>query len=181
MDLSVYEKDGTLYQKLRSLSHYTGPHPWRYLDYERVEPPVLLTDLNFDGIDDIRVDYETIRCGAFAAFLWNEEEQRFIEEPTFSQIKRPYPMDDIIWGCCSTGASNTNFSAYTYTQEAGYQPLRHLSVDFIYSAEGEYQIIYTEYYYENGELTKTVETDEDLTKSNFWWDYVEYTNQNIWG
>lgn len=186
MDLSVYEKDGTLYQKLRSLSDYTGPHPWWHLDFEaeygrKVDPPVLLTDLNFDGIDDIRVDYETIRCGAYAAFLWDEEEERFIEEPTFSQIKRPYPMDGIVWGCCSSGASNTNFSAYSYSREAGYQLLRFLNVDTIYLSDGEYGVLYTEDRYENGELVDTVETEEDLTQSDFWKDYVEYTYQNIWG
>lgn len=181
MDLSVYEKDGTLYQKLRSCSHYTGPHPWNYLNYDRIAPPVLLTDLNFDGMDDIRVDYETIRCGAYAAFLWDEEEERFIEEPTFSQIKRPYPMDGIVWGCCSSGASNTNFSAYSYSREAGYQLLRFLNVDTIYLSDGEYGVLYTEDRYENGELVDTVETEEDLTQSDFWKDYVEYTYQNIWG
>lgn len=182
MDLSVYGKDGTLYQKLRSCSHYTGPHPWDYLKYDgRIAPPVLLADLNFDGIDDIRVDYETIRCGAYAAFLWDEEGERFIEEPTFSQIKRPYPMDGIVWGCCSSGASNTNFSAYSYSREAGYQLLRFLNVDTIYLSDGEYGVLYTEDRYENGELVDTVETGEDLTQSDFWKDYVEYTYQNIWG
>lgn len=186
MDLSVYEKDGTLYQKLRSLSDYTGPHPWWHLDFEaeygrKVDPPVLLTDLNFDGIDDIRVDYETIRHGAFAAFLWNEEEQRFIEEPTYTKISAAHPMNGLVFGHGSSGASNTYYSAYSYDPEVGYQLIRFLNIEIIYLPDNEYQPLYTEWYYENGELTDTVETEEDLSQSDFWREYVEYCDEYVWG
>lgn len=176
MDLSVYEKDGALYQKLRSCSDYTPPHPWWHLDNEGIDPPVLLTDLNFDGIDDIRVDYETIRCGAYAAFLWDEEEGRFVEEPTFAKIKRPYPMDGMIFGRCSGGAAHLYYDAYSYSRESGYQLLRSLYLD---SSGGE-QMLYIESRYENGELVDTFESLEDLRQNDFWKNYVEPSGFYIW-
>lgn len=176
MDLSVYEKDETLYQKLRSCSDYTPPHPWWHLDNEGIDPPVLLTDLNFDGIDDIRVDYETRRCGAYAAFLWDEEEGRFVEEPTFAEIKRPYLMDGMIFGNCSSGAAFANYYAYSYSQDEGYQLLRSLHIDF----SDEDQIIYTECLYKDGKLIDTLETKENLRQNDFWKNYMDPTGGYLW-
>ena len=186
MDLSVYEKDGTLYQKLRSISHSTGPHPWFHLEFEekygrKIDPPVLLTDLNFDGIDDIRVDYETIRHGAYAAFLWNEEEQRFIEEPTYTRISAAHPMDGLVFGLGSSGASKHHYYAYSYDPETGYQLVRILDVEIIDLPNNEYGTIYTEWYYQDGEIVDTIETEEDLSQSDFWRDYVDYCYQYVWG
>ena len=172
MDLSVYEKDGALYQKLRSCSDYTPPHPWWHLDNEGIDPPVLLTDLNFDGIDDIRVDYETIRCGAYAAFLWDEEEGRFVEEPTFAEIKAPRLIDGMVFSRCSGGASHLYYDVYSYSREAGYQSL-HLDSD------GE-QMLYIESRYENGVLVDTIESLEDLRQNDFWKNYVEPSGFYIW-
>ena len=175
MDLSICEKDGTLYQKLRSCSDHTSPHPWWHLDNEGIDPPVLLTDLNFDGVDDIRVDYETIRCGAYAAFLWDEEEGRFVEEPTFAEIKAPRLMDGMVFSRCSGGASHLYYDVYSYSREAGYQLLRSLHLD----SDGE-QMLYIESRYENGVLVDTIESLEDLRQNDFWKNYVEPSGFYIW-
>ncbi len=175
MDLSICEKDGTLYQKLRSCSDHTGPHPWWHLDNEGIDLPVLLTDLNFDGVDDIRVDYETIRCGAYAAFLWDEEEGRFVEEPTFAEIKAPRLIDGMVFSRCSGGASHLYYDVYSYSREAGYQLLRSLHLD----SDGE-QMLYIESRYENGVLVDTIESLEDLRQNDFWKNYVEPSGFYIW-
>ena len=175
MDLSICEKDGTLYQKLRSCSDHTGPHPWWHLDNEGIDPPVLLTDLNFDGVDDIRVDYETIRCGAYAAFLWDEEEGRFVEEPTFAEIKAPRLIDGMVFSRCSGGASHLYYDVYSYSREAGYQLLRSLHLD----SDGE-QMLYIESRYENGVLVDTIESLEDLRQNHFGKNYVEPSGFYIW-
>lgn len=48
-----------------------------------------MEDLNFDGYDDVKVLYENFRNGAYDAFLYDPETERFYEEPTFIQITAP--------------------------------------------------------------------------------------------
>lgn len=179
MELSFHDRAGVCRQTLQTFSESIGPQQPGFAGPQSGTGTfATLTDLNFDGIEDLRLnDFQFY----YKAFLWDRDLQRFVEQPTFSSIPRPYPMDGLIFGCGSSGASNTYYSAYTYDYEAGYQLIRFLNIEIVSLPDNDYQPLYTEWYYENGELTDTVETEEDLSYSDFWQEYVEYCNQYVWG
>ncbi|MCI8475070.1 MAG: hypothetical protein HFF07_07000 [Oscillospiraceae bacterium] len=99
-----------------------------------------------------------------------------MEEPTFAEIKRPYLMDGMIFGNCSSGAAFANYYAYSYSRDEGYQLLRSLHIDF----SDEDQIIYTECLYKDGELINTLETKENLRQNDFWKNYMDPTGGYLW-
>lgn len=177
MELSFHDRAGVCRQTLQTFYESMGPQQPGFVGAQS-GTFATLADLNFDGIEDLRLNDSQYY---YKAFLWDRRVQQFVEEPTFFSIPRPYPMDGLIFGCGSSGASNTYYSAYTYDPEAGYQLIRFLNIEIVSLPNNDYQPLYTEWYYENGELTDTVETGEDLSQSDFWREYVEYCDEYIWG
>lgn len=177
MGLSFHDRAGVCRQTLQTFLESIGPQQPGFAGPQS-GTFATLADLNFDGIEDLRLnDFQYY----YKAFLWNRNLQQFVEEPSFSSIPRPYPMDGLIFGCGSSGASNTYYSAYTYDPEVGYRLIRFLNIEIVPLPDNDYQPLYTERYYENGELTDTVETGEDLSQSGFWREYVEYCDEYVWG
>lgn len=177
MELSFHDRAGVCRQTLQTFTENTGPQQPGFAG-PLSGTFATLTDLNFDGIEDLRLnDFQNF----YKAFLWDRNIQQFVEEPTFSSIRRPYPMDGLIFSCGSSGASNTYYGAYAYAPETGYQLVRFLSIDINCLPNHEDQAIYTEWYYQDGEIADTVETGENLSQSDFWRDYVDYCNEYVWG
>jgi len=177
MELSFYDREGLCCQTLQTAYESIGPLQPGYIGPQSDEFATLM-DLNFDGVEDLRLVHH---YHYYKAFLWDQNTQQFVEEPTFSAIRRPYPMNGLIFGCGSSGASNTYYAAYSYNSDTGYQLAHFLSIDISYPSEEETQIIYTQSSYQNGEVIDTVETGEDLSQSDFWRDYVDYCNEYVWG
>lgn len=177
MELSFHDRAGVCRQTLQTFSGSIGPQQPGFAGPQSGSFATL-TDLNFDGIEDLRLsDFQSY----YKAFLWDRNIQQFVEEPTFSSIPRPYPMDGLIFGCGSSGASGTDYSAWSYSPETGYHLVRSLWIDIIDFSGKEGQAIYTERYYEDGIPTDIIETEEDLSQSDFWRDYVEYCDKYVWG
>lgn len=89
-------------------------------------------------------------------------------------------MRGMVFGNCSGGAGNTTFFAYTYDQEHGYRLARCLSMDVSHDNAWE-GARYTETFYEDGEITDSIQTTEDLSASGFWKDYNDYTYEYVFG
>ena len=87
-----------------------------------------LEDLNFDGYDDVKVLYENFRNGAYDAFLYDPETERFYEEPTFIQITAPAVQAPYVFSMGASGAAYTYFYRYEYTRDKGYTLSAELAV-----------------------------------------------------
>lgn len=181
VSLTVYTASGEVYQKLWSPSEtgfsicqvkegYGWPADPRY-------PPLI--DLNFDGEVDIIVPFNRIRCEMFNAFLWDVERQRFVEEPTFREIRRPHPMDGYIFENCSGGAANTRYGAYRYSRETGFELVRSLNVDSSPDEVGLF--FYTDLSYEGGREIWRSETTHREEVSCFWDAYIAYCDELVFG
>ena len=166
LEFSVYGKDGTLFQSLSMTSPFLHSYCGALFQNSNL---LSFQDLNFDGHPDLLVLYENIRTGAYDAFLWDEEREQFVEEPSFTEITGPCFVNSeekLVFGCGSTSATSAYWSVHRYIPGKGYRQEYDLEV---FSLDDErFPGLSIETRYENGEAVSTVESWDGTGLSDIW-------------